>query len=416
MKYSVFIIILSFFFFTCKKETDRNLFKSSFPENIQRTWIGAEYWSNPMQDWQLNSGRIECIVSGGERNVYLLTHEVDTLAGDFTIKVRLGKLSDSLTQGWVGFNIGIQGEFNDYRSSAVRGEGFPVGITTSGELFIGKKADNAEKINTSFKDLQLKLSAKPKGKFYDLQLVVFDEKNNQLAQIQRDSILPDWIEGGIALVCHSGDLAGFPDKRVFIEYPVWGTKKGTGRNGDVRFWFTGWEVSGSKISTHPERKYGAILFAQYTLSNNVLKITAQMPPMSKKDNQYVEFQMKENNQWKSIAKAQIDTLSRIATFKIENWNSAKDIPYRLFYQYYANSNQLANSYFEGTIRKEPLDKDELVVAAFTGNNDLGFPNNDIVKSIEYFNPDVLFFSGDQIYEGVGGYGAQRTPFNKAVLD
>ncbi|MEA1897568.1 MAG: alkaline phosphatase D family protein, partial [Bacteroidota bacterium] len=68
------------------------------------------------------------------------------------------------------------------------------------------------------------------------------------------------------------------------------------------------------------------------------------------------------------------------------------------------------------IRKEPLDQEEIVVAGFTGNNDLGFPNNDIVESVKYHDPDILFFSGDQIYEGVGGYGAQRAPLEKACLD
>ena len=42
----------------------------------QRRWIGPPFWANSLPDWRLRDGRIECSVSGGERNVYLLTHQV----------------------------------------------------------------------------------------------------------------------------------------------------------------------------------------------------------------------------------------------------------------------------------------------------------------------------------------------------
>jgi hypothetical protein len=57
-----------------------------------------------------------------------------------------------------------------------------------------------------------------------------------------------------------------------------------------------------------------------------------------------------------------------------------------------------------------------VVAAFTGNNDLGFPHADVVKHVSTFEPDLLVFTGDQIYEPVGGFGVQRAPIDRAALD
>ncbi|MCP4415953.1 MAG: twin-arginine translocation pathway signal protein, partial [Chloroflexi bacterium] len=63
-----------------------------------------------------------------------------------------------------------------------------------------------------------------------------------------------------------------------------------------------------------------------------------------------------------------------------------------------------------------MNKEEIIVAGFTGNNDLGFPNNELVEAVKYHNPDVLFFSGDQIYEGVGGYGTQTNSIEKISLD
>ena len=73
-------------------------------------------------------------------------------------------------------------------------------------------------------------------------------------------------------------------------------------------------------------------------------------------------------------------------------------------------------YWTGTVRKEPVDKETMVVAAFTGNKDTGFPNADIVRNVDYHDPDLLFFSGDQIYEDVAGYGIERLPVETAALD
>ena len=68
------------------------------------------------------------------------------------------------------------------------------------------------------------------------------------------------------------------------------------------------------------------------------------------------------------------------------------------------------------IRKDPTNKSSLVVAGFTGNQDKGFPNLEIVRNVGIENPDVLFFSGDQIYENVGGYGIIRKGVEKPVLN
>ncbi|MEN8122495.1 MAG: alkaline phosphatase D family protein [Bacteroidota bacterium] len=418
LKLQIILIIGIAIAFSCCKTKKEKAFVSILPDNISRTWIGAEYWANPLQDWQLSNGRMECVVSGGERNVYLLTHEIDSVPGNFKMNIRTGRLvqDTSLSEGWIGFKIGIKGEFNDYRSSAVRGEGFPVGITTDGLLFLGKKDSSINKIKTSFDDILLELNAEEQNGKYQLKFAVYDKQHKLMAKINRTDIEPAWMEGGIAIVCHNGNLKEFPDKRIVTEYPDWGTVKGTERGGNVRFWFSDWEITGSKISTHKERAFGPILFAQHTLSQGTLKITAQMPPIGKEDGQVVDFQVKKDDGWKTVSQAEIDTLSRTANFKIKDWDTKKDISYRLLYKYYATGNKLAEAYFEGAIRKEPLGKDEIVVAAFTGNNDLGFPNNDIFESVKYHNPDILFFSGDQIYEGVGGYGAQRSPLKGSILD
>src|SRR5690349_9785792 len=78
----------------------------------ERPWIGPEYWANPLQDWRLRNGRIECFVAGGDRNVFLLTREVTDQPGSLSMRVKLGRLEEDagpLDKGFAGFRIGIRG-------------------------------------------------------------------------------------------------------------------------------------------------------------------------------------------------------------------------------------------------------------------------------------------------------------------
>ena len=393
----------------------QNTFKSNWVENIERPWLGKDYWANPLQDWQLKNGRIECIVGGGDRNVFLLTRELNNELGDIEMSVTLGRMpgdENPLDEGWVGFRTGIRGEFDDYRDSAVRGAGFPLGITTDGRLFIGSPDSTTAPIGQPLKTVQLEMKAAPEGNAYRIELTARDSAGKVIGQNMKTGIAADWLHGGVALVCSRGKQKNMPDKRGTIEYGQWGGRPGTARGGNVRFWFDDWKLAGSKVVAFPERALGPIMFSQYTLNKGTLKLTAQMAPLSLKDGKTVELQTLQGSNWTTIAESQIDAMARTALFQVENWDESVDTPYRL-------TCTPAEGYLatrEGTIRKVPWDKKELVVAGFTGNNDLGFPNNELVDAVVFHDPDMLFFSGDQLYEGVGGYGVQRKPVGPATLD
>src|SRR5688572_11681593 len=124
-------------------------FESRWPDTIDRPWIGPEYWANPLQDWRLRGGRIECFVPGGERSVYLLTHEIQQESGSFSMRVQLGRLPEDkqpLAEGFAGFRLGIRGRYHDYRDSAIYGIGPNAGITGDGRLFIGRLDPSAAHI------------------------------------------------------------------------------------------------------------------------------------------------------------------------------------------------------------------------------------------------------------------------------
>jgi phosphodiesterase/alkaline phosphatase D-like protein len=76
---------------------------------------------------------------------------------------------------------------------------------------------------------------------------------------------------------------------------------------------------------------------------------------------------------------------------VENWNTGRDVRYRVTHA--------AGSSYGGTVRRDPSGKDEIVVAAFTGNSntDRGM-RDDIIRNLKAQDPDLLFFSGDQSYD------------------
>lgn len=392
-------------------------FQSAFPGHTIRPWIGPEYWANPLQDWRIHEGRLESFVSGAGRNVQLLTHPLAKQQGSFQISVRLGRLQPegAIDAGWGGFRIGIKGPVEDYRYAAIHGRGIDAGITTTGKLFVGaeqyRPAMLRRDLGIPLGDVELTLTATPAGDSVRLVLTATDRASGRRAA-QATATLPSAsLAGNVALVSH-WDAEAARTRPPAAE----GGSPGTPRGGNVRLWFQDWKLSGDRVEAHPERAFGPILWSQYTLSHNTLKLTAQMPPVGVEDSQTVALQVREGSDWKTIDEEQIHSLSRTATFRIENWDSTRDIPYRLAYSLTGNDGQPRPHYWEGTIRRDPVDKQDIVVAGFTGNQDTGFPNLPTVRNLQHHNPDLLFFSGDQIYENVAGFGIQRLPVETAALD
>jgi len=244
-------------------------------------------------------------------------------------------------------------------------------------------------------DVRLRVDVQPKDDGCQLTLAALDPKTGkELASASR-AVPADSLVGNVALVCHAAT----------------GGRGGQNAGGNVRFWFRDWTVEGSRVTEHDDHAFGPILWAQHTLSRGVLKMTAQMPPIGKNDAQTVRLEVQKSGKWAQVATAPIDAFARTATFRVPDWNDKADVPYRVVYAFQGSDHTWA-----GTVRKDPVDKDTIVVAAFTGNADYLFPNNTLVRDIQAQNPDLLFFSGDNIYENVGGYGTQRAPLDEAVLD
>src|SRR3954465_7446579 len=87
-----------------------------------RVWLGPEFWANPLQDWRVAGGRIECINAAPDRNVHLLTRQLGPTRGSLQMRVILGRVGGEpfgKGMGSAGFRMGIQGPLRDYRNSLV---------------------------------------------------------------------------------------------------------------------------------------------------------------------------------------------------------------------------------------------------------------------------------------------------------
>ena len=136
----------------------------------------------------------------------------------------------------------------------------------------------------------------------------------------------------------------------------------------------------------------AMAFGLYTHDHGVLKITGQCFPLLPEEPKEVTLEFMKKGKWKKQETLPILYPGWSVHFRIENWDNSQDVPYRL---------RLGDlSSFEGLIRKNPKEKDEITIAVATCNS----PNDDefdtrlaTVAALKAHNPDILFFGGDQNY-------------------
>jgi len=134
-----------------------------------------------------------------------------------------------------------------------------------------------------------------------------------------------------------------------------------------------------------------VAFAMYTHQGGVLKLSAQLFPLKPGEKREVRLELQlTGEKWSEVSKAEVHYPGWDAHFRIENWDKSNDVKYRVCHGEKAK--------FEGLIRRDPIDRDEVVVANLSCNSSRTTgPRDEIVKNLRKINPDLLFFGGDQHY-------------------
>jgi hypothetical protein len=137
-------------------------------------------------------------------------------------------------------------------------------------------------------------------------------------------------------------------------------------------------------------RHEVVAFALYTHDAGVLKLTAQLYPLYPEEPREAWLEVERNGVWTEIARAPVLYPGWSAHFRVEPWDGRTALRYRVRHG--------AAAAFAGTIRRDPIDKDEIVVANMSCNSSRtkgGRP--EIVARLLEQDPDLLFFAGDQTY-------------------
>lgn len=131
-------------------------------------------------------------------------------------------------------------------------------------------------------------------------------------------------------------------------------------------------------------------FAVYTHDRGVLKLTAQLHPLMPDESRQVHLDFMREGQWQTAMTQPVQELGWSAHFRVEDWDNRQDVRYRLRHGEQAR--------FTGLIRKDPIDKDEIVVASLSCNSSrTPGPRPRMLENLKRQDPDLLFFAGDQSY-------------------
>ncbi|MEO0413784.1 MAG: alkaline phosphatase D family protein [Verrucomicrobiota bacterium] len=97
----------------------------------------------------------------------------------------------------------------------------------------------------------------------------------------------------------------------------------------------------------------------------------------------------ESADWQKIDSQPIQQLTATALFRLENWTRHETVFFKV---------TTAESSSAGTFRAEPKPGSTLKLAGLSCHKDIAWPWTEAITEVISHDPDMVFFSGDQIYE------------------
>jgi hypothetical protein len=152
-----------------------------------------------------------------------------------------------------------------------------------------------------------------------------------------------------------------------------------------------WKRPANRIIDLKVPRDQVVCFGIYTVHNRILKLSAQLYPLYPEETREVRLEVQKDGEWSEISRQKVNDLGWSTTFRVADWDDSKDIKYRLRHG--------ENASFEGLVRRNPADKEEIVLAALScnSNKDRGL-RPEYTRNINHQDPDLVFFAGDQSYD------------------
>jgi hypothetical protein len=389
-------------------------FSETWNNTPNQVWTGPGTWANRLQDWQVNSSRVNCINGAkNRRTIHRTGTSIRGNGGNFSLSIRTGlHAGTNAAAARSGFLLG-SGPNLDWRGSlmihhslgrdcglflGLRGDGAAIIEDLSGSTVTTLHAGAAAGFVSNSR-LALTATYVPASGTYSLNLSVYNASDVLLSSATT-SAASDRVLGSFGLMSH--------------------------RATDTRFWFDDFSGSGAALNPEPDRSL-AIMGAMHTLSRGTLKLTAQLPPISLTGNPQVFLDTRNGNSWQQLASVPIDNTDNLssytATFKIPDWNDTVDTDYRVRITLGGIDHT-----WTGTIRRDPVDKNAITIATTNcqrladvsleiGNVDwtpvqIWHPHTLAFDHVAKHQPDIHFVPGDQMYEGLPTPPDRSNDFNR----
>ncbi|UCH09515.1 MAG: alkaline phosphatase D family protein [Fidelibacterota bacterium] len=409
----------------------------------QRRWVGPNLWANRLQDWQVRNGRLECITATAHppmRTVHAITREVSIQEGEeFHLAVQVKGPVNALRedQSLAGFLIGAGNGWLDYRAAAVvqafsgLGGGLLCVVDYAANRLTFRNNHDEEhghvypeldgieyipgesSIDRCEGDMLLELTVrKESDDDYTLALTGWDVRRGTFlgTAVLQHRPASD-IRGSLALVAHPGK-AGFQAPLAFADFRCWGPM----------------------IRIRTDRQFGPVAGALYSLNGDVLRMAIQFMPLAWPGVLLdrhpapllarLEFRKRGSGTWQKADVARISQPEYMAFFRIEPWDGSQEYEYRVTFR----DKWQKDHVYPGIIRRDPVDQEVVSFVALTGMGVMGrradsdrlgegaeavedqppsgrwtpsnmwFPHSETVANIKAQDPDIIFFTGDQIYE------------------
>tara|TARA_R110002049_G_scaffold185580_3_gene353818 strand:+ start:41583 stop:45314 length:3732 start_codon:yes stop_codon:yes gene_type:complete len=363
-----------------------------------RLWVGPDWWANPMTDWSLR-GDAAVAAAAGNRTLCLLSADIGSEGSGFQAQVEIASLGpkgpkeksrvEKAGKTAAGFRFGRQGGIDDYRHRLVHAtDWIDATIDDQGRLHL---ADQVSPSGLSHTDdpitepITLRLTGTQQGDTYQLQLTATrgEHSSSVTASVARAR-----VSGGLSLLSD-------------------GPSQNGGSSTARRYAFRDFSLSGDAVTLHDDRQFGPILWSQYTLSRNQLRMQAQFAPLGPRQKHEAELWIapaaaKPRTNWTQVDTQPMDSLSRTVAFVVDDWDSSTEYDYQVRFAWRGKKYT-----WDGKVRREPTSSDAFRLGCFSCDNGYLFPIPSMVAQVTEQDPDMMFFAGDQIYESYGGFGVAR---------
>ncbi|MSU67788.1 MAG: twin-arginine translocation pathway signal, partial [Opitutaceae bacterium] len=356
----------------------------------------------------------ECRSLGGNRSIHSLTHQITHPAKGFSLSVQLTQIEVRGKDAGAGFRLGARSELNEYRSNCFVARGINAGVA-DGQMLLGPRTEPLA-AGADPKNIALLLTGVASGADVTLTLEASEGSTGASLGKLSHTVPADNLLGNVALVSgYSAEGAPTAPKKSAK------AAKAANQSGGSRHRFSAWKMAGDAFTVIPAQRFGPLLWSMYSLSDSrtpegfVMKISALTGPLGRDDSQVVELHVQRGGAWQSLGEAKLDPDAWVATFRIPRWDEKKATPYKLVYREKHRDGTVTPDEWTGTILANPSGR-PLRMAAMTCQNDYAFPYEPVARNVAKLKPDLVFFSGDQIYESHGGFGIIREPAGPAILN